>query len=67
MKKISSLLRDDTLFVIDASQALPHLQIDVQELRCDVLIGTAHKMMADTGLGMMYMDKDLLQELTPAI
>lgn len=67
LKKISSLLRDDTLFVIDASQALPHFAVDVQDLKCNALIATGHKIMADTGLGILYMQKELLSSLTPSI
>lgn len=67
LSAISSLLRDDTLFIVDASQALPHFAINVASLACDALIATGHKMMAETGIGMLYMTKALCKELTPAI
>jgi len=40
LEKVSALLRDDTIFVIDGSQALPHFRIDVNDLKCDALIAT---------------------------
>lgn len=67
IKNIKSLLRDDTLFVVDASQALSHLSLDVKELWCDALIATGHKMMTDTGIGMLYMTAKLIETLTPSI
>lgn len=39
----------------------------MKNLRCDALVGTGHKMMADTGIGMLAIRKELLQDLTPAI
>jgi selenocysteine lyase/cysteine desulfurase len=45
---MKTLLRDDTFYLIDASQAAPNIQIDFQEVECDALIFTGHKMMAYT-------------------
>lgn len=56
-----------SLFVIDASQAVPHFFIDVQALDIDYLVFTGHKLMSDTGLGIMYGKKPLLKALTPSI
>jgi len=42
--------REDILFVIDASQSVPHIPIDVQKLGADFLFFTAHKVMAESGL-----------------
>lgn len=63
--KLSSLLRDDTFFAIDASQAIPHFAVDVQEIWCDALYFTAHKIFAYTGLGIMYLAKDHIRSLQP--
>lgn len=67
LSKVSSLLRKDTLFIIDGSQAIPHFSIDVKALNCAALITTGHKMMAETGIGMLYLRNDLCATLTPAI
>lgn len=55
------------LFVVDASQAVPHLRVDVQSLDIDYLIFTGHKLMSDTGIGIMYGKKPLLKALVPSI
>ncbi len=55
------------LFVIDGSQGVPNFRMDVSELRADFLFFTGHKMMAETGIGVLYGRKDLLKALDPAI
>lgn len=56
-----------SLFVVDASQAIPHFRVNVQTLDIDYLICTGHKLMSDTGLGIMYGKKSLLKALVPSI
>ena len=63
---VSKLLRDDTWFIVDASQAVPNFAVDVRALDCDFLYFSAHKMMAQTGLGVLYGKKEHLKELLPA-
>lgn len=65
VQKLSSLLRDDTFFGIDASQAVPHFALDVQEIGCDALYFTGHKIFAYTGLGVMYLSKNYIRSLEP--
>lgn len=67
IQTLSSMLRDDTFFAIDASQAVPHFAVDVQEIGCDALYFTAHKFFAYTGLGVMYLAKDHIRSLEPLI
>ena len=57
----------EILFMVDGSQAIPHFQLDVQTLDIDYLIFTGHKLMADTGIGIMYGKKALLKTLVPSI
>jgi len=66
LPKLSSLLRQDTLFIVDASQAIPNFAVDVQALNCDFCFFSAHKMMAETGIGVLYGKKNLLKSLKPA-
>ncbi|MCR5413016.1 MAG: aminotransferase class V-fold PLP-dependent enzyme [Patescibacteria group bacterium] len=40
VKRVKSLLRDDTFFMVDGSQSVPHFKVDVQEIGCDALIMT---------------------------
>lgn len=56
-----------TLFIVDASQAVPNFKVDVKKLNCDFLIFTAHKIMAETGLGIFYIKKELSKKLIPSI
>ncbi len=65
MQKLSSMLRDETFFAIDASQAVPHFSVDVQEIACDALYFTAHKFFAYTGLGVMYLAKEHIRSIEP--
>ncbi len=65
MKKLSSLLREDTFFFVDASQAVPHFSVDVVDIDCDALVFTWHKIMAYTGLWVLYMKKERIKKLTP--
>ncbi|MGB3691687.1 MAG: SufS family cysteine desulfurase [Spirulinaceae cyanobacterium] len=51
--------------LIDACQSIPHLPINVQELNCDWLVASGHKMCAPTGIGFLYGKLDLLQAMPP--
>lgn len=53
------------LFIVDASQSVPHFQIDVQKLKCDALFCTAHKFMAESGIGILWGKQDFLKSLKP--
>ncbi|MBC7714469.1 MAG: cysteine desulfurase [Rhizobacter sp.] len=50
---------------IDAAQSVAHMKIDVQELDCDFLVFSAHKMYGPNGLGFLYGKEDLLNEMPP--
>jgi len=65
MKKIRSLLHDDVFFMVDASQSVPNFSVDVQDIWCDCLFFTAHKMLAYTGLWVMYLQKRHISSLEP--
>ncbi|HKL43673.1 MAG TPA: aminotransferase class V-fold PLP-dependent enzyme, partial [Candidatus Absconditabacterales bacterium] len=67
IKKIKSYLRDDIFFMIDGSQSFPNFKIDVQDLGCDCFIFTGHKVMAYTGIGVVYLKKDWIKNLNPMI
>ncbi|MDO5676614.1 MAG: cysteine desulfurase [Propionibacteriaceae bacterium] len=51
--------------VVDASQAVPHLATDVQQLGADLVAFTAHKMLGPTGIGILWGRYELLAELPP--
>jgi len=52
-------------FIVDAAQSVPHQKIDVQKLGCDFFVFSGHKMMAATGIGILYGKKEKLKELEP--
>ncbi|NUT46252.1 MAG: cysteine desulfurase [Saccharothrix sp.] len=53
------------LVVVDASQTAPHAPLDVQELGADFVAFTGHKMLAPTGIGVLWGRLGLLEELPP--
>lgn len=63
LNKISERIREDTLFLIDWSQAVPNFQVDINSLGCDFFVFTGHKMMAETGIGILWWRKYLLKKM----
>jgi cysteine desulfurase/selenocysteine lyase len=53
------------LVMLDGSQSVPHLPVDVTALGIDLLAFTGHKMLGPTGIGVLWGRSDLLAELPP--
>lgn len=51
--------------LLDGAQAVPHLQIDVQDLGCDFYAFSGHKMFGPTGIGVLYGRCELLEKMPP--
>src|SRR3989454_3450465 len=51
--------------LVDAAQSVPHMPVDVQDLDCDFLAFSGHKMCAPTGIGVLYAKKELLDSMPP--
>lgn len=51
--------------LIDACQSLPHMPVDVQQMDCDWLVGSGHKMCAPTGIGFLYGKRAILEAMPP--
>jgi cysteine desulfurase/selenocysteine lyase len=51
--------------VLDASQSVPHMGIDIQTLDVDAVAFTGHKMCGPTGVGVLWGRYDLLESLPP--
>lgn len=51
--------------LVDAAQSVPHMKIDVKDLDCDFLAFSGHKMMAATGIGVLYGKKEYLRQMEP--
>lgn len=50
---------------IDAAQALPHMKVDAQQLDCDFLGFSGHKVFGPTGIGILYGKEELLEAMPP--
>lgn len=53
------------LTLVDGSQALPHLSIDVQAIGCDFYVATGHKAYGPTGIGFLWGRKEVLENMPP--
>ncbi|MFF5082986.1 cysteine desulfurase [Actinoplanes sp. NPDC000266] len=53
------------LVMLDASQSVPHLPVDVRTLGADFIAFTGHKMLGPTGIGVLWGRYDLLAEMPP--
>lgn len=61
----SLITRKRPLFIVDGSQSVPHFQIDVEKIWCDALFFTGHKIFAESGIGVLWAKKSLLDILKP--
>ncbi|HEL0578196.1 TPA: cysteine desulfurase [Streptococcus equi subsp. zooepidemicus] len=51
--------------VVDAAQSVPHMTVDVQDLDCDILAFSGHKLLGPTGIGVLYGKEALLNQMNP--
>lgn len=57
--------QNNVLVVVDGAQAVPHMQVDVQQLDCDFYVYSGHKLFGPTGIGILYGKEALLNSLPP--
>jgi cysteine desulfurase/selenocysteine lyase len=57
--------RLDALFVVDAAQSVPHMRVDVKDIDCDFLAFSGHKMLAPTGIGVLYGKTEHFENMPP--
>lgn len=53
------------LFLVDGSQSVPRMPIDVRNLNCDFLAVTGHKMLGPTGIGFLWAKEEILEIMPP--
>lgn len=53
------------IVVLDASQSVPHMKVDVRDLDADFLVFSGHKMLSPLGIGVLYGKKELLENMDP--
>lgn len=64
MKEICEVAhRYGALVLVDGAQSVPHLPTDVQDMDCDFLAFSGHKMCGPTGIGVLYGKMELLQSM----
>ena len=51
--------------LIDGAQSVPHMPVDVADIDCDFLAFSGHKMMGPTGIGVLYVKQDVLEQMEP--
>jgi cysteine desulfurase / selenocysteine lyase len=54
-----------SLILLDAAQLAAHSPIDVQEIDCDFLVFSGHKVYGPTGIGVLYGKEELLKHMPP--
>ncbi|MFC2092178.1 aminotransferase class V-fold PLP-dependent enzyme [Elusimicrobiota bacterium] len=57
--------KNNSMILIDASQSIPHREIDVKELDCDFLVFSGHKMLGPSGIGVLYGKEEHLDKMPP--
>jgi cysteine desulfurase / selenocysteine lyase len=66
IKEIAKIAHENgAIMVVDGAQSAPHMKIDVQDLDCDFLAFSGHKMCGPTGIGVLYGKKKLLEKMEP--
>lgn len=64
-KIIKQAHKKGAIIIVDASQSIPHMKIDVQDLDVDFLVFSGHKMLAPLGIGVLYGKRKHLNKMTP--
>ena len=66
VKSIGKICHDkNILFMVDATQSVGHMKVDVEENNIDFMGFSAHKMLGPTGVGVLYGKKEYLEKLEP--
>jgi cysteine desulfurase/selenocysteine lyase len=62
---IEAAHRQGAVVLVDAAQAVPHCELDVQDLNCDFLVFSGHKIYGPTGIGVLFGKQHLLEVMPP--
>jgi cysteine desulfurase/selenocysteine lyase len=62
---IEAAHRVGALTLVDGAQSVPHMPVDVQELGCDFLAFSGHKMAGPTGIGVLYVREEIMADMEP--
>jgi len=66
VRRIARIAHDhEALVLVDGAQSVPHIAVDVKDLDVDFLAFSGHKMLAPTGIGVLYGKRELLERMEP--
>jgi len=66
VKELAALAhKNNALILVDGAQSVPHEKTDVQELDCDFLAFSGHKMLGPTGVGVLWAKREVLETMDP--
>lgn len=57
--------KNGTAVIVDGAQSVPHIPVDVKDLKCDFLAFSGHKMLGPMGIGILYGKEELLEKSEP--
>jgi cysteine desulfurase / selenocysteine lyase len=58
-------MNKEIIIVVDGAQAIPHMKVDIQKIDADFYVFSGHKMLAATGIGVLYGKKKFLDKMKP--
>ncbi len=68
VKKIAKLSHSEgARILVDGAQSVPHMRINVREMDCDFLAFSGHKMLGPTGIGVLYIKREVYEEIEPLL
>lgn len=66
VKKMGKIAHEaEGVILVDGSQSVPHMLVDVKDIGCDFFAFTGHKMLGPTGVGILYGKKEILEKMPP--
>ncbi len=66
VKSVAKMTHEhDALLLVDGAQSVPHLPVDVKDLDVDLMAFSGHKMLAPTGIGVLYGRREILIKMKP--
>lgn len=67
IREVSKLAQEnDSFLVVDGAQSVPHMPVSVRDLNVDFLAFSGHKMLGPTGVGVLYIKKEIHESLEPS-
>jgi cysteine desulfurase/selenocysteine lyase len=64
---IQAAHKQGAVVVLDGAQGVPHIKMNAQEIDCDFLAFSAHKMLGPTGIGVLYAKPEILETMEPML